>query len=65
MLIFYGLLAATLAITICEDRHKLKPYLVFKGKSGGRIEHDFSSYWVGCHYGVQEKTWIVIGTLLD
>ncbi len=49
---------ATLTVTICGDGHKLKPFLVFKGKPGGRIERDFTSFRADCHYGVQEKAWM-------
>ncbi len=43
---------------ICGDKHKINPFLVFKGNPCGRIEHDFTSFQADYHYGVQEKAWV-------
>ena len=48
----------TATVTLTAGGDMLPPLLVFKGKPGGRIEREFSSYHAGGFYCVQEKAWM-------
>ena len=48
----------TMAVAITADGHWLPPYFVYKGKRGGRISREFSTYPQGAFYSVQENAWM-------
>ena len=49
----------TIAVAVIASGQFLNPMIVFKGKSGGRIEkREFQTYPEECIYAVQEKVWM-------
>ncbi len=50
---------ATLAVTVSASGNLLPPFLIFKGKTGGRIARtEFQTYPEGCFYACQDKAWM-------
>ena len=48
----------TAAVTVTASGKILPTMLVFKGKPGGRIEKEFSTYPEGDHYSCQDRAWM-------
>ena len=48
----------TILLGVTMDGSKLPPFIIFKGKQGGRISREFAQYPSSCVYTVQEKAWM-------
>ena len=56
---------ATCAMTVTASGKILKPFLVFKGKPGARIEQrEFPSFSKECFYACQDNAWMDEGVML-
>ena len=48
----------TVNVTVTMSGEVLAPYIIFKGKEGGRIEtKEFPTYPSGAHYGINKNAW--------
>lgn len=59
----------TVMLGVAGDAYKFTPYVIYKGKPGGRVEKELrkwedNGYSHGCKYTVQEKAWMNVDTML-